>query len=49
VPRRRIGASATNAWLAGDWIIFTGRRGETQTLWKVQLGPDAKSTNIWIK
>jgi len=34
---------ATNAWLGGDWIIFTGHQGETQTLWKVQLGPDAKS------
>ena len=34
---------ATNAWLAGDWIIFTGRQGETQTLWKLQLGPDGKT------
>jgi hypothetical protein len=33
---------ATNAWLADDWIVFTGRQGETQTLWKVQLGPDGK-------
>ncbi len=33
---------ATNAWLSGDWIIFTGRQGETQTLWKANLGPDAK-------
>jgi Tol biopolymer transport system component len=31
---------ATHAWLDGDWIVFTGRIGETQTLWKVQLGPD---------
>jgi hypothetical protein len=30
---------ATNAWLPADWIIFTGRQGETQTLWKVQVGP----------
>jgi hypothetical protein len=34
---------ATNAWLAGDWIIFTGRQGETQTLWKIQLGSDGKT------
>jgi len=34
---------ATNAWLAGDWIVFTGRQGETQTLWKVQLGPDGRA------
>jgi hypothetical protein len=27
---------APNAWLPGDWIVFTGRQGETQTLWKVQ-------------
>jgi hypothetical protein len=33
---------ATNAWLADDWIVFTGRQGETQTLWKVQLGPEGK-------
>jgi len=31
---------AINAWLPGDWIAFTGRQGETQTLWKVQLNPD---------
>ncbi len=33
---------AVNAWLPGDWIVFTGRQGETQTLWKIQLGPDGK-------
>src|SRR5579872_443632 len=33
---------ATNAWLADDWIVFTGGQGETQTLWKVQLGPEGK-------
>jgi Tol biopolymer transport system component len=36
---------ATNAWLEGDWIIFTGRQGETQTLFKVQLGPDGKTAD----
>ena len=30
---------ATNAWLPDDWIVFTGRQGETQTLWKVRLDP----------
>jgi Tol biopolymer transport system component len=40
---------ATNAWLAGDWIIFTGRQGETQTLWKVQLGPDGKTLGKAIR
>jgi Tol biopolymer transport system component len=34
---------ATNAWLSGDWIVFTGRQGETQTLWKVRLGPDGRA------
>ena len=33
---------ATNAWLADDWIVFTGGQGETHTLWKVQLGPEGK-------
>ena len=36
---------ATNAWLPGDWIVFTGRIGETQTLWKVQLRPDGTTTD----
>jgi len=40
---------ATNAWLAGDWIIFTGRQGETQTLWKVQLGPDGKTAGQAVR
>lgn len=40
---------ATNAWLADDWIIFTGRQGETQTLWKVQLGPDAKTAGKAVR
>jgi Tol biopolymer transport system component len=40
---------ATNAWLPDDWIVFTGRQGETQTLWKVQLGPDAKPTRKAIR
>ena len=31
-----------NAWLPGDWIVFSGLRGETQTLWKVQIGADGK-------
>lgn len=33
----------TNAWLPGDWIVFTGGQGETHTLWKVQLGLDGKT------
>jgi len=40
---------APNAWLAGDWIIFTGRQGETQTLWKVQLGPDGRSAGKAVR
>src|SRR5579862_435570 len=40
---------ATNAWLAGDWIVFTGRQGETQTLWKVQLGPDARTAGQAVR
>jgi len=31
---------SANAWLPGDWIVFSGLQGETQTLWKVQIGPD---------
>ena len=40
---------ATNAWLAGDWIIFTGRQGETQTLWKIQLGSDGKTVGKAVR
>ncbi len=40
---------ATNAWLPGDWIIFTGRQGDTQTLWKVQLGPDGKTAGQAVR
>ncbi len=40
---------ATNAWLADDWIVFTGRQGETQTLWKVQLGPDARKVGKAVR
>jgi Tol biopolymer transport system component len=40
---------AANAWLAGDWIVFTGRQGETQTLWKVQLGPDGKTAGQAVR
>jgi hypothetical protein len=40
---------ATNAWAPGDWIIFTGRQGETQTLWKVQLGLDAKAAGKAVR
>jgi eukaryotic-like serine/threonine-protein kinase len=40
---------ATNAWLADDWIVFTGRQGETQTLWKVQLGPDARTAGKAVR
>jgi Tol biopolymer transport system component len=40
---------ATNAWLPGDWIIFTGRQGETQTLWKVQLGPDGTTAGNAVR
>ena len=30
---------SANAWPAGDWIVFSGLQGETQTLWKVQIDP----------
>jgi hypothetical protein len=40
---------ATNAWLVGDWIIFTGRQGETATLWKVQLSPDGKTAGKAVR
>jgi len=40
---------ATNAWLAGDWIVFTGRQGETQTLWKVQVGPAGKTAGQAVR
>lgn len=40
---------ATNAWISGDWIVFTGRQGETQTLWKVHLGPDFKVTDKAVR
>jgi Tol biopolymer transport system component len=33
---------AVNGWLPEDWIVFTGRQGETQTLWKVQLNSDGR-------
>jgi CheY-like chemotaxis protein len=36
---------ATNAWLDGDWIVFTGRIGETQTLWKVRLRSDGSTAS----
>jgi Tol biopolymer transport system component len=39
----------TNAWLADDWIVFTGRQGETQTLWKVQLGSDGKTAGKAVR
>lgn len=44
--RQGFNAVAPNAWLAGDWIVFTGRQGETQTLWKVQLGPDGTAVGM---
>lgn len=40
---------ATNAWLPGDWIVFTGRQGETQTLWKIQLRPDGKTSGQAVR
>jgi hypothetical protein len=40
---------ATNAWLADDWIVFTGRQGETQTLWKVQLRADGKAAGNAVR
>jgi hypothetical protein len=40
---------ATNAWLDGDWIVFTGRIGETQTLWKVQLAPDGTTAGRAVR
>src|SRR6202043_1257099 len=33
---------SASAWLPGDWIVFSGLQGETQTLWKVQIGSDGK-------
>jgi hypothetical protein len=33
-------SASPNAWLAGDWIVFSGLQGETLTLWKVQFSPD---------
>ena len=32
-----------------DWIVFTGRQGETQTLWKVQLGPGGKTAGKAVR
>ncbi len=29
---------SANAWLPGDWIVFSGLQGETRTLWKAQIG-----------
>jgi len=40
---------ATNAWLAGDWIVFTGRQGETETLWKVQLDISGKTAGKAVR
>jgi Tol biopolymer transport system component len=39
----------TNAWLEGDWIVFTGRMGETQTLWKVPLRPDGTTADRAVR
>ena len=35
-------SASANAWLAGDWIVFTGLQGETLTLWKIQISPDGR-------
>jgi Tol biopolymer transport system component len=40
---------ATNAWPADDWIVFTGRQGETQTLWKIQLHPNGTTAGKAIR
>src|SRR5579872_4687323 len=40
---------ATHTWLEGDWIVFTGRKGETQTLWKVQLNPDGTALGAAVR
>ena len=40
--KRGFNSAILNAWLPGDWIVFSGMQGETQTLWKVQLGADGK-------
>jgi len=40
---------ATNAWLLGDWIVFTGRQGETQTLWRIQLGADGRTAGKAVR
>lgn len=34
--------AVANAWLPGDWVVFTGRQGETQTLWKVRIDADGR-------
>jgi Tol biopolymer transport system component len=34
--------SFANAWLPGDWIVFSGKQDQTQTLWKFQLSADGK-------
>ena len=34
-----------NAFVPADYLVFTGKKGETQTLWKVQLGADGRLLN----
>ena len=31
-----------NAWLPGDWIVFSGLQGETQTLWTVPISAEGE-------
>ena len=38
-----------DAWLADDWIVFDGRQGETQTLWKVRLAPDGRTLDKAVR
>jgi Tol biopolymer transport system component len=33
---------SADAWLPGDWIVFSGLQGETRTLWKVQIGSEGE-------
>jgi len=49
LQRQGFNAIATNAWLDGGWIVFTGRIGETQTLWKVQLRPDGATAGRAVR
>jgi hypothetical protein len=38
-----------NAWLPGDWIVFTGSRGETRTLWKAHFTLDGRVDGACVR